>query len=279
MLSLSMWSLIAQLKFTGNVIVILGDFEGQFGPICEGIQEGLPDSTFMKDLVNGLMVTMKKYRRGDDYEHFKFTTSIYPTKTNLENALMAARNKYPLKGVLCMGTSLVVSNRRRVKINQDENDWHAHFKEHVLVKVGNLANMRDANQPQDMKIWEGIVLMARVSGTCSIKQPSCEAFTLQNGRRYKVISITTADSHEIEPKFKMACINDKDEEVSATFMMSEQDLAKTMRLTHAFTYYSSQARTIRGDIRLCDTDHRHFTLRHLIVGLGRAPRGDVVQVE
>ena len=279
MLSLSMWSLIAQLKFTGNVIVILGDFEGQFGPICEGIQEGLPDSTFMKDLVNGLMVTMKKYRRGDDYKHFKFTTSIYPTKTNLENALMAARNKYPLKGVLCMGTSLVVSNRRRVKINQDENDWHAHFKEHVLVKVGNLVNMRDANQPQDMKIWEGIVLMARVSGTCSIKQPSCEAFTLQNGRRYKVISITTADSHEIEPKFKMACINDKDEEVSATFMMSEQDLAKTMRLTHAFTYYSSQARTIRGVIRLCDTDHRNFTLRHLIVGLGRAPRGDVVQVE
>ena len=80
-------------------------------------------------------------------------------------------------------------------------------------------------------------------------------------------------------EFEMACVNDKDERVSETFMMSEEDLARTMRLTHAFTYYSSQARTIRGELRLCDTDHRHFTLRHLIVGLGRAPRGDIVRVE
>ena len=80
-------------------------------------------------------------------------------------------------------------------------------------------------------------------------------------------------------EFDMVCVNDKNERVSETFMMSEEDLARTMRLTHAFTYYSSQARTIMGELRLCDTDHRHFTLRHLIVGLGRAPRGDIVRVE
>ena len=118
--------------------------------------------------------------------------------------------------------------------------------------------------------------MARVQGTLKIKQPNGSPFNLQNGRRYQVVSIAVTED---DSEFEMACVNDKDEFVSETFMMSKQDLAKTMRLTHAFTYYSSQARTIRGALRLCDTDHRHFSLRHLIVGLGRAPRGDVVQVE
>ena len=52
-----------------------------------------------------------------------------------------------------------------------------------------------------------------------------------------------------------------------------------MRLTHAFTYYLSQARTITGELRLCDTDHRHFTLRHLVVGSVRAPNGHIAQVK
>ena len=101
--------------------------------------------------------------------------------------------------------------------------------------------------------------------------------TLQNGRRYLVVAIAVAEDNTVE--FEMVCVNDKGEHVSETFMMSEEDLARTMRLTHAFTYYSSQARTITGELRLCDTSHRHFTLRHLIVGLGRAPNGRLVQVE
>ena len=230
---------------------------------------------------------MAKYRRGDDYEHFKFTSSIYPDKLadrneTVQNALRDARVKYPTKGTLCLGTNLVITNRARIRINKEVNNWLAPFS-NVLVKapVSWGGNQRDANQPQDMKIWEGIVLMARVNGTLKIKQSNGSPFNLQNGRRYQVVSIAVVedDSHGSEPEFEMACINDKNEKVSETFMMSKQDLAKTMRLTYAFTYYSSQARTIRGALRLCDTDHRHFSLRHLIVGLGRAPRGDVVQVE
>ena len=136
---------------------------------------------------------------------------------------------------------------------------------------------RDANLPQDMKIWEGIVLMARVKGgMLKVKQEDDDWVTLQNGRRYQVVAIAVTEGGATE--FEMACVDDEDKKVSETFMMSEEDLARTMRLTHAFTYYSSQARTIRGELRLCDTDHRHFTLRTLIVGLGRAPRGDIVQV-
>jgi hypothetical protein len=283
MISLSMWGLIAQLKFTGNIIVVLGDFDGQFGPIIEESPDGLPLSRFMLDLVNNLVVYMRMYRRGDDYEHFKFTTSIYPEKLaerneSLHNALLAARRRYPTLGVLCLGTNLVITNRTRVQVNEEVNCWLAPTNS-VLVKASEYANLRDANKPQDMRIWEGIVLMARVKGMLKIKTAGGESITLQNGRRYQVVSIAVTEDGAISgTKFEMACVNDKDEKVSETFMMSEEDLARTMRLTHAFTYYSSQARTIRGELRLCDADHRQFSLRHLIVGLGRAPRGDIVQV-
>jgi hypothetical protein len=61
--------------------------------------------------------------------------------------------------------------------------------------------------------------------------------------------------------------------------MSLEDVARDLRLTHALCYYSCQARTIHGPLRLSQTDSRWFTLRHLIVGLGRAPGGCRVEVE
>ena len=289
MISMSLWGLIAQLKFTGNIVVVLGDFAKQFGPIGEDTindndndNDTLQFSNFMRDLVNNFIVKMSKYRRGDDYEHFKFTTSIYPDKLiqrneTCQNALMAARIKYPTKGELCLGANLVITNRARIRINKEVNDWLAPSN-NVFVKASQYANQRDANQPQDLKIWGGIVLMARVNGMLKIKQTNGSPVTLQNGRRYQVMAIAVTEDTE-GTEFEMACVNDKNEKVSETFMISKQDLAKTMRLTHAFTYYSSQAPTIRGALRLCDTDHRHFTLHHLIIGLGRAPPGDVVQVE
>ena len=44
MISVSLWGLIAQLKFTGNIICILGDFAKQFGPINENdlFEGGIP---------------------------------------------------------------------------------------------------------------------------------------------------------------------------------------------------------------------------------------------
>jgi hypothetical protein len=129
-----------------------------------------------------------------------------------------------------------------------------------------------------MKIWEGIVLMARVKGgALTIKQSNNNTVTLHNGMRYQVVAIADTDDDSME--FEMVCINDKNEKVAETFMMSEDELARTMRLTHAMTYHSTQSRTIIGQLRLCETWHKCFTVRYLIVGLGRAPRGNTVEVE
>ena len=61
--------------------------------------------------------------------------------------------------------------------------------------------------------------------------------------------------------------------------MHKQDVASKLRLTHAITYFSSQARTILGCLRLSETDSERFNIRCLIVGLGRAPNGWDVEVE
>ena len=73
---------------------------------------------------------------------------------------------------------------------------------------------------------------------------------------------------------------DKDDAGSGdSFELPVQDVANKLRLTHAITYFSSQARTITGSLRLTETGSKHFNIRCLIVGLGRAPNGWDVQVE
>ena len=62
MVPLSMWAALANLKFTGNHIVVLGDMDGQFLPIGDQDQEykleGLDESRFMYDLCNGLHLSL-----------------------------------------------------------------------------------------------------------------------------------------------------------------------------------------------------------------------------
>jgi len=74
-------------------------------------------------------------------------------------------------------------------------------------------------------------------------------------------------------------ISDAGEPRGEPFELSLEEVARDLRLTHALCYYSCQARTIHGPLRLAQTDCRWFTLRHLIVGLGRAPAGSEVEVE
>lgn len=134
---------------------------------------------------------------------------------------------------------------------------------------------KDANQPQDMRVWVGIVLIAR----CGSKEKH-----LKNGVRYKLLAITTTDSDSddedaAEPLFEMTAVDDEDKPVGTSFMLSRQELGSKMRLSHAIIYFSSQARTIHGKLRLAQTNSKLFTLRHLIVGLGRGPIGADIQVE
>ena len=109
---------------------------------------------------------------------------------------MATCTRYPTRGVLCVGTNLGVTstNRTRVQINKEVNSWLASTNSiHVLAKASEYAKRQDANRHQDMRIWDGIVLMARVKGgMLKIKHAGGESrgrVTLQNGTRYQVVAI------------------------------------------------------------------------------------------
>ena len=60
--------------------------------------------------------------------------------------------------------------------------------------------------------------------------------------------------------------------------LPKAEIPQKMLLCYAYTYHKSQARTIKGTLKLAQTNHKNFSQRHLIVGLGRAPKGIDVQV-
>ena len=99
MISQSLWNVISRLPFTGNIIIIVGDFAGQVGPIGEDaeVNAKFPNTSFVLDLVNNLVVHFKKFRRGTDEEHFNCVKSISPDKEGmtLDKARVMARKRYP----------------------------------------------------------------------------------------------------------------------------------------------------------------------------------------
>jgi hypothetical protein len=159
-----------------------------------------------------------------------------------------------------MGTVLVVSHAARVRYNAEMNERLAPH-DAQLIKAPE-AVVAGANQPQDMRVWPGLVLMAVCQSSHKL---------LKNGLRYRV--------EELGANLTLRCIGDGGEQRGEQFTLAVAEVAKSLRLTHAICYYSTQARTIHGPLRLAQTSHRMFTLTHLIVGLGRGPCGDDIEVE
>ena len=61
--------------------------------------------------------------------------------------------------------------------------------------------------------------------------------------------------------------------------LSHAETCASLRMTYALCYYSAQGTTIRRKhVVLFDSHKKHFTLRHLNVGLSRATHGCYVHV-
>ena len=124
MVPMCMWSALSNLKFLGHKIFVMGDYEGQFTPIEDSHRQKqwaqLWNSRFLLDMCNGLRIKLNKFRRQAsdgtplDFDHFQFVGSIYPGNMCLADALMQARDTYPLAGTRCFGTTLCISHRCRV---------------------------------------------------------------------------------------------------------------------------------------------------------------------
>ena len=168
MVPLSRWAALANLKFAGNFVVVLGDMDGQFLPIEDQGQEDLLEeldwSAFMHDLTNGLRVELQKFRRGKgkgDFGHFQFVGSIYPkNNVSIESALAMARERYPVRSGH-VETTLCLSHFKRKKVNEEANLALKESQVGALFVPVAQNKSKDANEPQEMHVWPGIVMMAR----------------------------------------------------------------------------------------------------------------------
>ena len=70
----------------------------------------------------------------------------------------------------------------------------------------------------------------------------------------------------------------KDIETNEEFTMSVAQVTKHTRLRWAVTYPAIQGRTLKGTVRLWDTDSTYFTLAALYIGASRATDGSLVSV-
>ena len=264
MISIRLWSALQSFQFTGAIFIVLGDWAGQLMAISDRdvahIWKKLPTSDFMHQLVNGLSITLSKYRRGTDVVHFNLVRSLYPKndEEDIKIPLICARQSYPVKPGIFTGTSLCVTNNCRVAINERVNQILAPAS-HTLIKVE--PNPKATKTPQDMRIWPGIVLL----GSCTDK------INIKNAVRYKVLKLTSEAS--------LIRVDDEGKSLGDSFNLTFEEIGQKLVLSHAITYDSSQAKTIYGPLRITQTSHKQMTLRRLIVGLGRAPSGQYVEVE
>jgi hypothetical protein len=101
------------------------------------------------------------------------------------------------------------------------------------------------NAAQNMWIWPGIDLLGCMSG-------------VRNGIRNNVLyTVTKIEDDTVTVK--------GEEEIKLTFAQVQQ----LMRLSFSRTYASCQGTEFETALRLHDTNHRHFTMRHLFVGMSR----------
>ena len=106
---------------------------------------------------------------------------------------------------------------------------------------------------------------------------SRSADRIVNGVPYIVTAITAKTvTVDMDQRFWLKAEPSKDE---VGIKLTHKEVAELLRLTHALVYANVQGRTIRNKhVVLLDTHHRHFTMRHLIVGMSRVTDGKYLHI-
>ena len=133
-----------------------------------------------------------------------------------------------------------MTNNRRQELNERMNKAEAATRTYVEEVKHEGKN----EQAQDMSLWLGIVLQSAVMDRAG----------LLNALRYRMVEIS-------EETVVMRRISHDSEEVLRDekpwdVLLPKLDVPLRMRLCYAITYDSPQARTLRGNVRFCQTDHK-----------------------
>ena len=212
-----------------------------------------------------MLVTLNKFRRRQatadplvflpgDFQHLTQVVALSLKDDECEDAILpaairTARRSYPYKGE-AIDTTLCLTNKRRLMINEIENGR--------LAPVGAIPCVYKGSDPraQSMLLWPGLKISAG-----------------QTNRKH---GLKNALSWVVESVNIDWCTLARGE---TRLTIPTVEVAGLFRLAHALTIDSSQTLTLQGRVLLVESDHKHFSLRRLIVALGRVPRADMIHVQ
>jgi len=274
LLPLSTLGAISRWQALGAKFVFFGDYLGQFGPLRDRWNHPLSpeDSPFLSELANGLHVELSTYRRGTDLELFNWFHGMYGQE-DVRGLVAESRRRYkadcdPMSDPLV----LCISHQHRVRVNAIQNARLAPAGATLLEWDGEEFT-GTTMQPQSMRVWassdgeklDGITLIGCPRG-------SGKELVVQ-GVIYSVMGIT--ETHLELQMLPEYCHGRKDEKASVPI----DEACAQLRPAHAMCYYTVQGRTVRDrHVVLLNTDHKHLTVRALIVGLSRATHGKFVHI-
>ena len=248
-IEIQLWNDIAKAALKNIQFILSGDFR-QFQAIAEhwcgtSVKEGaLKNSDMLLDLAGGYFLELTENQRSDQIL-FDFYTGIW--EVNLEQALQKGRQDFPTTKKPANFT-LVISHEKRKNVNRERNlqDKQTKSEGTIFLKAPKIT--AQGNIPQNMFIWKGLRLLG-AGGKC-LKGVFYEV------KSYDAESVTLTTEQKL----------------------THDETVKSLRLSYAITYASSQGLTLHGRVRLEDTDNRYFGLRHLYVGSSRCTSSGLLEI-
>ena len=239
-----LWADVCKLALGGVKVILCGDF-AQFLACCEShvgrsVPEGaLEQSHMILDLSQGNRLTLTENRRSDQVL-YDFYKSL--ASRPLDEALQEARIRFPVTSR--PATTIVISHARRRHLNTQRN---------LAEKPSNAVFFRapvtgDRKGPQSMWLWSGLTV---VGAGGAIKKGVVETVAHATLEEVVLHSGTRLTAHQA---------------------------VRSLRLAYALTYPSVQGLTIPHVVRLDCTENRHWTWKHLYVGVSRCTAHDLLEV-
>jgi hypothetical protein len=264
---MSMLSRIGRGIHLGARFVLLGDYEGQFLPIVDGWSSTRPvqETEIVKDLAGCLHVKLTENRRfTEDPAHFERFKGLYghadASPGTTRQKVLEMQHRYCWNRHRRVDIHLVLSHRKRRAVNHTINQQRDAAAGVFIPSVGGIKGM--SSQPQAMYLRPGM----------SVLGCSGERKKIINGCEYVVTAVT--DDSVVEDM--LADFNDARER---GVTLTHPEASRWLRLAYARCYYTSQGRTLRDAVvAMLDTGHRHFSVRHLIVGISRVPKGSDLMI-
>ena len=209
--------------------------------------EALWSSDMLFDMT-GSCIELKECLRSDAvlFNAYARLPALYDS-TDQASIIQSYRAQFPVQEPCVQ--NLCISHEMRIRINRKENMRLAPPDAQYIMVQGKQAS-RCAQQ--SLFLWPGLQLLGCVG------RP-------RKGVRNSVLYTIQYCEEEV-----------KLVELPATF--SYEEIKEFMRLGHCRTYASVQGTEFDESLRLHETGHARFTLRHLFVGLSRAKSKDLVQI-